>query len=53
MYYSVYYSGNYATHGYDTVPTYPASHGSVRNPEVYSVYIYDWISLGDPIYVYE
>ena len=53
MYYSVYYSGNYATHGYYTVPTYPASHGCVRNPEVYSVFIYNWISLGDPIYVYE
>jgi hypothetical protein len=53
MYYSVYYSGNYATHGYYTVPTYPASHGCVRNPEVYSVFIYDWISLGDAIYVYE
>ncbi len=53
MYYSVYYDGNYATHGYYTVPTYPASHGCVRNPEVYSVFIYDWISLGDPIYIYE
>lgn len=53
MYYSVYYSGNYATHGYYSVPTYPASHGCVRNPEIYSVFIYDWISLGDPIYVYE
>jgi hypothetical protein len=53
MYYSVYYDGNYATHGYYTVPTYPASHGCVRNPEVYSVFIYDWISLGDPIFIYE
>jgi L,D-transpeptidase catalytic domain len=53
MYYSVYYSGNYATHGYYTVPTYPASHGCIRNPEVYSIFIYNWISLGDPIYIYE
>jgi hypothetical protein len=53
MYYSVYYSGNYATHGYYTVPTYPASHGCIRNPEVYSVFIYEWIQLGDPIYIYE
>lgn len=52
MYYSVYYDGNYATHGFYTVPTYPASHGCVRNPEVYSTFIYDWISLGDPMYVY-
>jgi hypothetical protein len=53
MYYSVYYDGNYATHGYASVPTYPASHGCVRNPEVYSVFIYDWIDLGDTMYVYE
>ncbi len=52
MYYSVYYSGNYATHGYASVPTYPASHGCVRNPMPYAVFIYDWISLGDTIYVY-
>lgn len=53
MYYSVYYSGNYATHGYSSVPIYPASHGCVRNPMPYAVFIYDWISLGDTIYVYE
>jgi hypothetical protein len=53
MYYSIYYSGNYATHGYASVPYYPASHGCIRNPESYSVYIYNWISLGDPIYIYE
>ena len=53
MYYSVYYSGNYATHGYASVPYYPASHGCIRNPESDSIYIYDWISLGDPIYIYE
>jgi len=52
MYYSVYYDGNYATHGYYDVPTYPASHGCIRNPIPYSVYIYDWISLGDPMHVY-
>ena len=25
-------SGGYATHGYPSVPTYPASHGCLRNP---------------------
>lgn len=53
MYYSVYYDGNYATHGYYSVPTYPASHGCTRNPVAYSVFIYDWISLGDKMYVYD
>lgn len=52
MYYSVFYDGNYATHGYASVPTYPASHGCTRNPESYSVFIYDWIDLGDTMYVY-
>lgn len=52
MYYSVYYDGNYATHGYSSVPTYPASHGCTRNPIPYSTFIYDWIDLGDTIYVY-
>jgi hypothetical protein len=52
MYYSIYYDGNYATHGYSSVPTYPASHGCTRNPIPYSTFIYDWIDLGDTIYVY-
>jgi len=52
MYYSVYYDANYATHGYSSVPTYPASHGCIRNPIPYSIYIYNWISLGDSMYVY-
>ena len=52
MYYSVYFRGGYATHGYHSVPTYPASHGCVRNPIPDSIFIYNWISLGDSIYVY-
>lgn len=53
MYYSVYYDGNYATHGYSSVPTYPASHGCTRNSIAYAVYVYNWIELGDTIYVYD
>jgi lipoprotein-anchoring transpeptidase ErfK/SrfK len=52
MYYSVYFRGGYATHGYDPVPTYPASHGCVRNPIPYSRFIYGWVDIGMPIYVY-
>jgi hypothetical protein len=52
MYYSVYYDGNYATHGYYSVPTYPASHGCIRNSIPYAVFVYNWISLGDSMYVY-
>jgi hypothetical protein len=52
MYYSVYFRGGYATHGYQSVPPYPASHGCVRNPPSQSVFIYDWVQLGMSIYVY-
>lgn len=52
MYYSVYFIGGYATHGYNPVPTFPASHGCLRNPIPFSRYIYNWINLGDPMHVY-
>ena len=47
MYYSVYFQGGYATHGYDPVPTYNASHGCVRNPIPFSRFIYGWIRARD------
>jgi L,D-transpeptidase-like protein len=53
MYYSVYFHGGYATHGYHSVPPYNASHGCVRNPIPDSIFIYNWIDLGDSIYVYD
>ena len=46
MYYSVYYNRGEATHGYHSVPPYPASHGCIRNPIPDSVFIYNWIDLG-------
>jgi len=52
MYYSVYYNRGEATHGYKSVPSYPASHGCIRNPIPDSVFIYNWIDLGDSAYVY-
>lgn len=52
MYYSVYFRGGYATHGYDPVPTYPASHGCIRNPIPNSIFIYKWLDMGDIFYVY-
>jgi L,D-transpeptidase-like protein len=52
MYYSVYWHGGYAIHGYHSVPPYPASHGCVRNPIPESIFIYDWVKLGMSIYVY-
>jgi lipoprotein-anchoring transpeptidase ErfK/SrfK len=52
MYYSVYYNRGEATHGYKSVPPYPASHGCIRNPIPDSRFIYDWINLGDKMFVY-
>jgi peptidoglycan hydrolase-like protein with peptidoglycan-binding domain len=52
MYYSVYYNRGEATHGYASVPSYPASHGCVRNPIPNSVFIYNWIDLGMDVWVY-
>jgi len=53
MYYSVYFQGGYATHGYDPVPPYPASHGCVRNPIPDAVFVYNWVRLGMSIYLYD
>jgi lipoprotein-anchoring transpeptidase ErfK/SrfK len=53
MYYSVYFHGGYAVHGYHDVPArYPASHGCVRTPIPDARSIYNWVSIGMPIYVY-
>jgi len=52
MYYSVYWHGGYAIHGYHSVPPYPASHGCVRNPIPESRFIYNWVKLGMSIYTY-
>ncbi|MDX6583778.1 MAG: hypothetical protein QOI10_2962 [Solirubrobacterales bacterium] len=52
MYYSVYYNRGEATHGYASVPDYNASHGCIRNPIPDSVFIYNWIDLGDEMHVY-
>jgi peptidoglycan hydrolase-like protein with peptidoglycan-binding domain len=53
MYFSSYFVGGYAIHGYHDVPTYNASHGCLRVPLANAVAIYDWISLGDRIFVYQ
>jgi lipoprotein-anchoring transpeptidase ErfK/SrfK len=53
MYYSIYFHGGYATHGYNPVPNHPASHGCVRNPIPFSRFIYNWVQIGMPVHVYE
>ena len=50
---SNYFIGGYAIHGYVDVPNYPASHGCLRVPIPNARQIFDWVDLGDPIYVYQ
>lgn len=53
MYYSSYFIGGYAVHGYASVPTYPASHGCIRIPLSDAITVYNEISLGETIFVYQ
>jgi hypothetical protein len=50
---SNYFIGGYAIHGYVDVPAYPASHGCLRVPIPNARQIYDWVDIGDPIFLYE
>ena len=52
MYMSNYFIRGYAIHGYPSVPTYNASHGCLRVPNADAVSIFNWIRVGDPIWVY-
>ncbi|HET9104589.1 MAG TPA: L,D-transpeptidase [Solirubrobacteraceae bacterium] len=52
MYFSDFFSGGYAIHGYDPAPDYPASHGCMRVPIADAVSIYDWLRIGDVVDVY-
>jgi hypothetical protein len=49
---SSYFIGGYAIHGYSSVPSYAASHGCIRVPIPNARSIFDWVSLGDRIFVY-
>jgi peptidoglycan hydrolase-like protein with peptidoglycan-binding domain len=52
MYYSSFFTGGYAIHGYDPSPTYPASHGCLRLPLDDAIQVYNWITYGTPVDVY-
>jgi peptidoglycan hydrolase-like protein with peptidoglycan-binding domain len=49
---SAYFIGGYATHGYASVPIYPASHGCLRSPVPDARNIFNWIKIGTPVDVY-
>ena len=51
MVYSNYFIRGYAIHGYADVPSYNASHGCLRIPIPDAVYVYNWVRIGDTIFV--
>ncbi len=52
MYYSFYFYGGYAVHGYKSVPNYPASHGCLRTFIADQPEIYKRIKFGEDIFVW-
>ena len=52
MYYSFYFIGGYAIHGYYSVPNYPASHGCLRTFISDQPEIFHRISYGEDIFVF-
>ncbi len=52
MYFSDFFTGGYAIHGYNPAPDYPASHGCMRLPMVDAVPAYNWLALGDWVDTY-
>ena len=52
MYYSFYFYGGYAIHGYESVPDYPASHGCLRTFIADQPAIYERIRFGEDIFVF-
>jgi len=52
MYYSWYFYGGYAVHGYNSVPDYPASHGCLRTFIADQPEIYERIEHGESIFVF-
>ncbi|MDP2710488.1 MAG: L,D-transpeptidase family protein [Solirubrobacteraceae bacterium] len=53
MVHSAYFIRGYATHGYKSVPIYPASAGCFRVPIPDALSLYNWIRIGTPVDVYK
>jgi peptidoglycan hydrolase-like protein with peptidoglycan-binding domain len=52
LYNPYYFNKGIAVHGYESVPTTPASHGCVRIPMHISEYFHDLVSRGDAVHVF-
>lgn len=52
LYQPYYFNGGIAVHGYNSVPTTPASHGCARIPMHIAEYYPLLVKVGDPVYVF-
>ena len=52
LYRTMTFHGNFAIHGYPSVPVYPASHGCVRVPMWLADWLYQQSPVGERIYIY-
>jgi hypothetical protein len=52
LYNPFYFNGGIAVHGYESVPTSPASHGCTRIPMHIAEYFHTLVHVGDPVYVF-
>ena len=53
LYRTLTFHGNFAIHGFDSVPVYPASHGCVRVPVWAADWLYGQSPVGERVYVYQ
>jgi lipoprotein-anchoring transpeptidase ErfK/SrfK len=51
LYNPLFFNGGIAIHGEPAVPSYPASHGCVRIPMADSLWFYNTVPKGTPVYV--
>jgi len=52
MFYSTFFIGAFAIHGYPSVPAYPASHGCVRTPMWIAPTLFASNDYGETVYIY-
>jgi len=52
MYYSNFFTGAFAIHGYASVPPWPASHGCVRTPMWFAPGFYNRWAVGTTVYIF-
>ena len=52
MFYSTFFTGAFAIHGYPSVPAYPASHGCVRTPMWIAPTLFASNDYGETVYIY-